>query len=134
MKVKKASSNVRVVAEMVETCPVKDATPRGKKKSQKLSDKKTMKSQPARGDAESIVSTLTNEIEDTIPNREPSKTNLLKQSKKKRKNVESISHFLMNPTTKKMHLKSVMILYLENNFQFLEELVRVMPLGTPKKG
>ncbi|XP_042058012.1 uncharacterized protein LOC121802405 isoform X2 [Salvia splendens] len=92
MKVKKASTDVKVVAEMVETRPVKDATPAGKKKSQKLSDKKRKKSRPARRDAESIVPSLTNEIEDTIPNK-PSKENLLKQSKKKRKNVESISHF-----------------------------------------
>ena len=71
-----------------------DATPAGKKMSQKLSDKKRKKSRPARRDAEpeSIVPSLTNEIEDTIPNK-PSKENLLKQSKKKRKNVESISHF-----------------------------------------
>ncbi|KAG6420993.1 hypothetical protein SASPL_117539 [Salvia splendens] len=70
-----------------------DATPAGKKQSQKLSDKKRKKSRPARRDAESIVPSLTNDIEDTIPNREPSKANLLKQSKKKRKNVDSISRF-----------------------------------------
>ncbi|XP_047945842.1 uncharacterized protein LOC125192342 isoform X2 [Salvia hispanica] len=89
VKVRKASTDVKVVAAMVETRPVK-----GKKMSQKLSDKKRKKSRPARRDAEpeSIVPSLTNEIEDTIPNK-PSKANLLKQSKKKRKNVESISHF-----------------------------------------
>lgn len=64
-----------------------DATPPGKKKSQKLSDKKRNKSRPARRDAESIVPSLTSEIQDT---------NFLKQSKKKRKNVDSISQFHSN--------------------------------------
>ncbi|XP_057768536.1 uncharacterized protein LOC130988653 isoform X2 [Salvia miltiorrhiza] len=101
MKKKKASSNVRVVAEMVETRHVKDETLKtsgGKKKSQKLRDKKRKKSGTARRDAEDVVPSHANEIEDTIPNRvyaegEPSEEKLLKQRKKKRKNVESISHF-----------------------------------------
>ncbi|KAL1534413.1 hypothetical protein AAHA92_30596 [Salvia divinorum] len=88
MKKRKASTDARVVAETVETRQMKDATPKtsGEKK-------KRNKSGEARRDAVNIVpSLITNGIEDTVSNIEPSEAKLVKQRKKKRKNAESISH------------------------------------------
>ncbi|XP_047981651.1 uncharacterized protein LOC125222850 isoform X2 [Salvia hispanica] len=88
MKKRKASIDARVDAETVE---MKDATPKtsgGKKKS----DRKRNRSAAAGRDAENIVPSVTAGIEDAVSDREPSEAKLLKQRKKKRKNVVSISH------------------------------------------
>lgn len=70
----------------------------GKKKSQKLRDKKRKERGTARRDPEGGEPSHTNEIEDTVPNvvdvvGEPSDDKLLKLRKKKRKSVKSINHF-----------------------------------------
>ncbi|XP_042008226.1 uncharacterized protein LOC121756874 [Salvia splendens] len=92
MKKRKASIDVRVVAETVETRQVKDATPK-KSGGKRKSDRKRNRSGETRRDAESIVPSVATEIvEDAVSNREPSEAKLVKQRKKKRKNVVSISH------------------------------------------
>ncbi|KAH6761814.1 ribosomal RNA-processing 7 protein [Perilla frutescens var. hirtella] len=92
--------DIKVDVGMLEIQHVKDVileTSGGKKKSQKLRDKKRKQSEIVRRDPEDFDASHINEAED-IPNSvcavgEPSKDKLLKSRKKKRKNVESINRF-----------------------------------------
>ncbi|KAG6409104.1 hypothetical protein SASPL_132136 [Salvia splendens] len=107
MKKRKASTDVRVVAETVETRQVKDATPK-KSGGKRKSDRKRNRSGTARRDAESIVPSVTTEIEDAVSNREPSEAKLVKQRKRKGR-VLRVSATLMIPTAKMMTRKNATV-------------------------